>query len=201
MRKKLKKIYKDKTLNNRQKEQTRQEIFQKYKQVTKKLNDIRKKSKIKRLQIQAERIDKLTKDYEGISWKKIKELIPKASNFKKIIEEAINEEGEIVKGSQFLEVWREACLNLGKENSIEDKKAFDEEFKIQIERELQKIIKLEQENKIDHRTANGKEKEIIRNATLLNKRMSFQEVEVAIKEMKLGVAHGTDGIVNEIIKK
>ena len=53
--------------------------------------------------------------------KKIKELIPKASSFKKIIGEAINEEGEIVKGSQFLDVWREAYLNLCKENTKDDK--------------------------------------------------------------------------------
>ena len=90
------------------------------KQITNKLNDIRKKNKIRRLQLQAERIDKLTKDYDGISWKKIKELIPKVSNFKNIIEEAINEEGEIVKGAQFLEVWRNAYLNLGKENTMEE---------------------------------------------------------------------------------
>ena len=86
-------------------ENLKQELLQNYKQITNKLNDIRKKNKIRRLQLQAERIDKLTKDYDGISWKKIKELIPKVSNFKNIIEEAINEEGEVVKGTQFLEVW------------------------------------------------------------------------------------------------
>ena len=78
---------------------------------------------------------------------KIKELIPKVSNFKNIIEEAINEEGEIVKGAQFLEVWRKAYLNLGKENTMEDKKDFDAEFKKKIETDLQKIVIMEHENK------------------------------------------------------
>merc|ERR1711994_197387 len=104
-------------------------------------------NKIRRLQLQAERIDKLTKNYDGISWKKIKELIPKVSNFKKIIEETINEEGEIVKGAQFLEVWRKAYSNLGKENTMEDKKGFDAEFKLKIETDLRKIEIMEQENK------------------------------------------------------
>merc|ERR1711994_154074 len=40
-----------------------------------------------------------------------------------------------------------------------------------------------------------------KDTSALNRKISFQEVEVAVKEMKLGVAHGTDGIVNEIIKK
>ena len=199
MRKKLKKIHLKNTKNNSIIEKTRQELFKKYKQITNKLNDIRKKNKIKKLLNQAERIDKLTKDYDGISWKKIKELIPKVSNFQNIIEEAINEEGEVVKGAQFLEVWRKAYLKLGKENTLEDEKDFNTEFKIQLEKELQNIIIIEKgiKEKLKKEKKNKKEEE----TTLLNNKISFQEVETAIKEMKLGVAHGTDGIVNEVIKK
>merc|ERR1711994_1195671 len=114
-------------------------------------------NKIRRLQLQAERIDKLTKDYDGISWKKIKELIPKVSNFKNIIEEAINEEGEIVKGAQFLEVWRKAYLNLGKENTMEEKKDFKAEFKKKIETDIRKIVIKEQENKDNDNEDNDNE--------------------------------------------
>ena len=97
-----------------------------------------------------------------------------------------------------MEVWRNAYLNLGKENTNEDKKDFDEEFRIKIESDLRKIEIMEQENK----EKNIKEKEIKKKEMIqLNSKISYQEVENAIKEMKLGVAHGTDGIVNEIIKK
>ena len=46
-----------------------------------------------------------------------------------------------------MEVWRNAYLNLGKENTKEDKKDFDEEFKSKIERKLKTITQIEKENK------------------------------------------------------
>merc|ERR1712083_163204 len=99
-----------KKLNNTQSpqnEKKRKTMFLVYKKISNKIKDIRKKIKIKRLKIQAERIEKLAKDYDAISWKNIKALIPKLSNFQSIIEEAINESGTVIKGPQFLEIWRE----------------------------------------------------------------------------------------------
>ena len=63
------------------------------------------------------------------------------------------------------------------------------------------MVHPEQVNKEEHNIENGKQKDKAQNATLFKRKISLQEVEVVITEMELGVAHGTDGVAIEILKK
>merc|ERR1711879_662565 len=86
----------------------------------------RKQRKMKQM-MEAETIDALYKDYDGIAWTWLKRLIPKRKSERKKLEEVIDQEGNIKGKEDVPRIWRETYETLGKETEA-DEKIYDTEF-------------------------------------------------------------------------
>ena len=151
----------------------------------------KKKRKIKQ-RLEAEQIEILCREYDGIAWEWLKKLIPKRKKQKQEITEVIDNEGRIRGKEEVMKVWREAYETLGRETEKEDDE-YDREHKEKIIKELREIEEKDKENKKNN--GNGEEEKE------MNRPISINEVREIIKELKNGKATGNDKITNEIIKK
>jgi hypothetical protein len=117
----------------------------------------RKQRKMKQI-MEAETIDALCKDYDGIAWEWLKRLIPKRKSERQKLEEVIDQEGNIRGKEEILRVWRDSYETLGKETEA-DEKIYDKEFKKRIINEVKDMEKKEIEAKKKKKKKKGEKGE------------------------------------------
>merc|ERR1719273_111544 len=178
-----KKIRKEKNLEKRN------EYTKEYKRMKNREKNLSIKQRKVKQKIEAEIIEELCKEYEGIAWEWLKRLIPKRKKKKQELQEVIDQEGNIKGKDEILQIWRKAYETLGKETE-RDEKIYDTEFK-------KKIIKEVKEMEEKEMKKNSEQENTV---TKLNKPIEIEEVRAVIKKLKNGKATGNDKITNEVIK-
>jgi hypothetical protein len=117
-------------------------------------------------------------------WKELKELSGWRTK-SSLPDSVLDEKQREVSGDQISEVWKESFRELGIEDTKDNK--FEEEFCTEVERRQQEIER-------DTYKADNKHEE-------LDKEITFNEIDEAIKRLKVNKAPGLDQIVAELLQR
>merc|ERR1711894_201242 len=118
------------------------QLMKEYKRMYNRERQLSLKKRNMKQRMEADQIEMLSKDYDGIAWDWLKDLIPKRKKIKQELDEVIDQNGNIKGKEEESKGWRETYETLGRETE-EEEGNFDNEYNEKIIKEL-KLIEYEE---------------------------------------------------------